>query len=108
MRQVGWSYRAATGRSGWILTLWNIESFTTSSCWDMEGAVVVNGVWGSERINCCLVNIYAACSLTERLALWDRLLQVVAQASDSCICITGDFNSVRRDAERAGRNSRSC
>ncbi|KAL8531214.1 hypothetical protein ACS0TY_008006 [Phlomoides rotata] len=106
-RQVGWAYRAAVGRSGGILALWNTESFTTSSWWHMEGAVVVNGVWGSERIDCCLVNIYAACSLPEIIALWNRLLQVVVQVSDSCLCIAGYFNSVRRDTERACRNSSS-
>ncbi|KAL8484569.1 hypothetical protein ACS0TY_027031 [Phlomoides rotata] len=106
-RQVRWAFKAAEGRSSGIITLWNPECFSMSSSWYMDGAMIVNNFWGPNRIECCLINIYAACPLAERINLWDRLTQVVMQYSNSCICIAGDFNSVRRAAERAGRNTGS-
>lgn len=71
----------------------------------MDGAVIINGLWGSDRIECCLINIYAPCPLPERVRLWDRIHQVIVQNAVSCICVAGDFNSIRREFERVGRRS---
>lgn len=40
---------------------------------------------------------------SERIELWDRVSAVVDQNADSCICVLGDFNSVRSETERDGR-----
>ncbi|KAL8529763.1 hypothetical protein ACS0TY_006990 [Phlomoides rotata] len=101
--KVGWAFRGVVGRSGGILSMWNNEMFSALSCWHMEGAVVVNGLWGSDRMECCIVNIYAPCMLVERVDLWDRIQQVISLNSNSCVYVAGDFNSIRRVAERAGR-----
>ncbi|KAL8501990.1 hypothetical protein ACS0TY_021212 [Phlomoides rotata] len=69
----------------------------------MVGGLVVNGLWGQERIHCCIVNIYAPCILSEKIDLWDRLVSVINQNPSACICVIGDFNSVRTEAERDGR-----
>lgn len=47
---LGWAFRASTGRSGGIIFMRNANIFAASSWWHMEGAVVVNGVWGEGRI----------------------------------------------------------
>ncbi|XP_057808416.1 uncharacterized protein LOC131022889 [Salvia miltiorrhiza] len=39
----------------------------------------------------------------EREQLWDRLESVVRQNKDLCVCIGGDFNSIRNRSERVGR-----
>lgn len=85
----GWAVRDAQGRSGGILLIWNSEKFLCSSYWNMEGAVVVNGYWGVDRIRCCILNVYAPCPLEERLDLWDRLNSVIHQFEDCCLCIGG-------------------
>lgn len=69
----GWAYRESEGRSGGIISLWNLEVSSASSSWYMKGAVVVNGFWRSERIECCIVNVYASCQVNEKIELWDRL-----------------------------------
>ncbi|KAL8473936.1 hypothetical protein ACS0TY_030695 [Phlomoides rotata] len=59
------------------------------------------GKWtmGTERVECCMVNVYASCLPSERIELWDRLHSVVAQNQLVCICMAGDFNSTRRQSE---------
>lgn len=42
------------------------------------------------------MNIYAPCVFDERIDLWDSLSMVISQFVSSCICIIGDFNSIRR------------
>ncbi|KAL8543823.1 hypothetical protein ACS0TY_004393 [Phlomoides rotata] len=75
--RVGWAYKGFVGRLGGILSLWNSDLFVASSCWHMEGAVVVNGFWGTDRVECSIVNVYAPCLLAERLDLWDRLHHII-------------------------------
>lgn len=101
----GWIARDAVGRSGGIISIWNSDLFSCLSAWHMEGAIIVNGLWGSNRIQCCVINVYAPCDLSVKRDLWDRLGCIVSQYSDSCLCIAGDFNAVRRASERAGRGS---
>lgn len=98
----GWVVRNSCGRSGGIMTLWNSEVFSAASTWHMEGAVIVNGLWGAERRSCCIINVYAPCLFDKKVELWDRLLTVVQQNSQGGLCIVGDFNSIRHPSERSG------
>lgn len=43
----------------------------------MGGVVIINGHWGPDRTDCCIINVYAPCSLEERIELWDRLNSVI-------------------------------
>ncbi|KAL8516062.1 hypothetical protein ACS0TY_014658 [Phlomoides rotata] len=103
-----WAFREADGRSGGLLSVWNSDKFAIVSNWHMLGAVIVNGLWGADRIQCCIINVYAPCPLVDRIDLWDRLLGTLNQVAPSCICLAGDFNSIRRVSERAGRMAESC
>lgn len=98
----GWEAKDAEGRAGGIITLWNPDKFVCSSSWHMNGAVIVNDWWGMNRVRCCIINVYAPCPLEERIELWDRLRSVVLQNSDVCVCLAGDFNSIRFEHERSG------
>ncbi|KAL8503681.1 hypothetical protein ACS0TY_022415 [Phlomoides rotata] len=71
--------------------------------WYMVGGLVVNVLWGQDRIPCCIVNIYAPCVFSEKIELWDRLVSVINQNPSACICVIDDFNSIRIEAERDGR-----
>lgn len=71
----------------------------------MISTLIVRGFWGIERISCCIVNIYASNLLSEKEELWDRLLSIVAQNGDCCICIIGDFNAIKTHSERVGKGS---
>lgn len=57
---------------------------------------------GQERIKCCIINVYVPCMLSDKRELWDRLGIIIGQNSTLCICVIGDFNSIRRVSERAG------
>lgn len=85
------------------MSLWNPEVFSHSSVCHMSGALIVNGFWGQDRTQCCIINIYAPCLLPEKQDLWDRLSLVIDQNPSVCICVIGDFNSIRRESERMGR-----
>ncbi|KAL8530474.1 hypothetical protein ACS0TY_007496 [Phlomoides rotata] len=91
-----------TGRSGDIIYIWNYDVFTCSSAWHMNGALIVNGLWGSERTEYCIINVYAPCLVSEKLELWDRICLIINQYQSSCICVIGDFNSIRNGMERDG------
>lgn len=51
----GWEARDSIGRSGGIITLWNLDKFSCSSSWHMDGAVIVNGFWGEKELNVVLL-----------------------------------------------------
>ncbi|KAL8490074.1 hypothetical protein ACS0TY_025825 [Phlomoides rotata] len=101
---VGWAFKESTGRAGGIMSLWNSYLFSMISSWNMDGVVVVNGMWGTKRTGCCMVNVYAPCLSSEWIDPWDRLQSVVIQNQSCCICIARDFNTIRRPSERAGRS----
>lgn len=69
----------------------------------MNVALIVNGLWGNERLHCCIINVYAPCVLSKKEDLWDRLASVINPSFTSCLCVTGDFNSIRRESEGKGR-----
>ncbi|XP_057779792.1 uncharacterized protein LOC130998391 [Salvia miltiorrhiza] len=102
---VGFARRQADGRSGGILSMWNPAIFSSSSQWDISGALIVNGRWAAGNINGCFINVYAPQNLIDKEALWDYLGGVVCQNRVSPICIAGDFNSIRFGNERVGRGS---
>ncbi|XP_057803588.1 uncharacterized protein LOC131018916 [Salvia miltiorrhiza] len=73
-------------------------------------------IWGSDNVgvaerqadgnvDCCLVNIYAPQSFSDGVVLWDQISLVVEQNKDLCVCVVGDFNSIRNGSERVGRGS---
>ncbi|XP_057790081.1 uncharacterized protein LOC131006954 [Salvia miltiorrhiza] len=95
--------RCAKGRSGGILSTWNKDRFAASSSWDIPGAVIVNGIWKSGNLLCCFVNVYAPIDCSDKVSLWETLKEVVAQNKEKCLVLAGDFNSVRKEDERAGR-----
>lgn len=104
----GWAAKESMGRSGGLITLWNDEKFVCSSQWHMAGAVVINGFWSRERLNCCIINVYGLKSIEERADLWDRIRTVTDQNNDLCVCVVGDFNSVRCSSERRGSSDAVC
>lgn len=95
--------RGADGRAGGILSIWDKHVFSYLSHWHVNGALVVNGLWGQDRIECCIINVYASCVVSEKVVLWDIIQTVVLQNSSCCVCVIGDFNVVRRESEREGR-----
>ncbi|KAL8543150.1 hypothetical protein ACS0TY_003881 [Phlomoides rotata] len=105
---VEWAFRESVGRACGIISLWDTEKFVCSSSWNMEGAVIVNGYWKEDGSRCCVVNVYASCIVSAKMELWDRIQSIIEQEADACICVLGDFNSIRYESEREGRRAGSC
>lgn len=83
--------------------IWNTEVFSCLSSCHMSSALIVNDIWYQDRVQCCVVNIYSSCLLNEKFELWDKLSLVIDQFASTCMCVIGDFNSIRRASERDGR-----
>ncbi|XP_057790862.1 uncharacterized protein LOC131007972 [Salvia miltiorrhiza] len=94
--------RNSEGRAGGIVCLWNREVFEASSTWDLPGAVVVNGRYKEGDQSCCFINVYAPVGSGDKRILWNAISTIVEQNPDRCVCVLGDFNSVRRREERMG------
>ncbi|KAL8547272.1 hypothetical protein ACS0TY_006842 [Phlomoides rotata] len=39
-------------------------------------------------------------SVSEKLDLWDRVCLIINQYQSSCICVIGNFNSIRNSLEK--------
>ncbi|KAL8534281.1 hypothetical protein ACS0TY_010331 [Phlomoides rotata] len=61
-------------------------------------AVILNGYWGSERTECCIVREWT-CGIDCNISFLPIRTPV---------CLAGDFNSIRRVSKRAGRKAESC
>lgn len=100
----GWVYREAEGKAGGILSIfWDKQVFSYLSHWHVNGVLVVNGLWGQDKVECCIINVYAPCLVNEKEMLWDIIQTVVLQNVSSCVCVNLDFNYVCRETEREGR-----
>ncbi|XP_068504553.1 uncharacterized protein [Phaseolus vulgaris] len=52
--------------------------------------------------SCVIINVYAACNLSEKIVIWEALSAFRSLHQDKVWCCCGDFNAVRCAAERKG------
>ena len=71
-----------------------------------KGYIVIFGQHLKSNYMCVVVNIYAACSLSEKKILWDELTNIKVASQDSVWCFCGDFNAIRSRSERKGVRNR--
>lgn len=71
----------------------------------MRGTLIVNGFLKRDGTQCCIVNVYAPCAKQDKVELWDAFKILIDQNSDVCVCVIGDFNTIRFDEERIWRSS---
>ncbi|KAL6503451.1 hypothetical protein OROGR_025374 [Orobanche gracilis] len=72
-RNCSWADKPSDGRAGGILSIWNNEVFSCINHWFFNGALVVVGLWGNERLHCCIINVYAPCVVAEKTELWSNI-----------------------------------
>lgn len=58
MGNFGWMEKPSNGRFGGIITLWDSDKFACLSYWEMEGAVIVNGLWGLDRLDVSSISVH--------------------------------------------------
>ncbi|XP_068483221.1 uncharacterized protein [Phaseolus vulgaris] len=103
---VGWLHYGGDNGSGSLLSLWHKEAF----CYDThvmgKGYIVVYGKHVKINCRCVVVNVYAACSLSDKIVLWKELSDLKKASSDVVWCFCGDFNAIRKNGKRKGVSMR--
>jgi len=72
-----------------------------------KGFIAVFGNHVKTNTSCVVVNVYAACSLSEKKTLWEDLSNLKAASQESVWCLYGDFNAIRSRNERKGVRERA-
>lgn len=101
----GYSYKSSVGASGGLLTVWDSTRLKVwfSTCFDH--VLVISGTVIQAGVDVLIINVYAPCDTVAKYILWERLTSYVPSKIDLCLCVCGDFNSVRSRDERKGRAS---
>ena len=98
--KIGWIHNEGDNGNGSLLSMWHKEAFSYESHSMGKGYIATVGQHLKSGHRCCVVNVYAACTLKEKKLLWEELsnYKVVSQIDVWCFC--GDFNAIRSRNER--------
>jgi len=99
---VGWIHNEGVNGAGSILSLWHKEAFQYDRHVVGSGFIAVMGQHLKSNRLCVVVNVYAACNISDKVALWEALMTLKSSHQSMAWCLCGDFNAVRRDDERKG------
>lgn len=97
-----WRSIPAINRGGGLVCIWNPTTFTLGDCVIGTGFLGLIGVWNNTQQHCVLVNVYSACDMIGKRALWSELQQWRNSCQIVTWCLAGDFNAVRATEERRG------
>ncbi|XP_068486289.1 uncharacterized protein [Phaseolus vulgaris] len=103
---VGWLHYGGDNGSGSLLSMWHKEVFCYDSHVMGKGFIAVIGQHKVSKCRCVVVNVYANCSLSEKVSLWGELTDLKKGSADSVWCFCGDFNATRKRCERKGVSMR--
>ena len=103
---MGWLHYGGDNGSGSVLSMWHKEAF----CYDTHvmgnGFIAVFGQHNKSNRRYLVVNVYAACSLRDKISLWGELTNIKKASLDLVWCFCGDFNAIRKRCERKGVSMR--
>lgn len=99
----GFSYQPSSGASGGLVTIWDSTRIDVWCSMSFGHTLIIKGSIIQSGEHFVLVNVYAPCDLLAKRVLWERLTLFVNNNNDVCLCVCGDFNSVRSIDERKGR-----
>nr|GEX03442.1 RNA-directed DNA polymerase, eukaryota, reverse transcriptase zinc-binding domain protein [Tanacetum cinerariifolium] len=88
------------GNSGWILCVWDPNSFCKSNTTNLDYFVMIRGVWLKTGVNLLIVTVYAPHDPRDKRMLWEYLVHVINQWNGEVV-IMGD-NEVRYKSDRFG------
>ena len=84
--------------------MWHKDAFNYESHSLGKGYIATVGQHVKSAKRCCVVNVYAACSLKEKKRLWEDLSKCKEVSQIELWCFCGDFNAIRSQTERQGAN----
>ncbi|GKV19346.1 hypothetical protein SLEP1_g29624 [Rubroshorea leprosula] len=97
-----WVMKESVGASGGLQCVWNRREFVKQREFSGDGFVGISGEWGSQKLKCNLVNIYAPNDRQKKLKLWEDLRLMIVEEEGRWL-IAGDFNAVRSANEKKGK-----
>jgi len=99
---IGWVHNGGENGAGGLLSMWNKAAFKYEGHLVGKGYIAIMGQHGKSAQRCCVVNVYAACTLKDKKLLWEELSKCKEDLQIEAWCFCGDFNAIRRRAERQG------
>ena len=97
----GYSFQSSVGASGGMITAWNNSMLDVWSSTSFDHVLVITG--RVILIIIVIINVYGPCDSSAKRILWEQLTPYVLSKAEFCVCICGDFNSIRSAEERKGR-----
>jgi len=101
----GYSYQPSVGASGGLITMWDSTRINVWSSASFDHVLVSIGTIILTGEDVVIVNVYAPCETVAKNIMWGRLTSYVLSKKASCLCVCGDFNSVRSIDEHKGRGT---
>ncbi|GLT43911.1 hypothetical protein SLA2020_178360 [Shorea laevis] len=86
--------KGAVGASGGLLCIWNKLDFVMTKEFEGDGYLGITGEWGSGKVKCSLVNVYAPSDRRKKVQLWNELKTRILEEEGRWL-IVGDFNVVQ-------------
>ena len=105
--KVGWVHYEGVNGSGSLLSMWHEEAFSYANHVMGKGFIAVFGNHAKTNTSCVVINVYAACSLSEKKTLWEDLSNLKVDSQELVWCMCGDFNAIRSRNERKGIRERA-
>jgi len=99
----GYSFPPSIGASGGLVTVRDSTRVNVWSSMSFGHVLVIKGTVILTAEDFVIINVYAPCDLVGKKLLWNSLNSLVLNNSEVCLCVCGDFNSVRCVDERKGR-----
>jgi len=101
----GYSYQPSSGASGGLITVWDSSLIDVWSSTSFGHVLVITGRIIVTREDIVIINVYAPCETEAKKNLWERLVPFITSNTNLCLCLCGDFNSIRDIEERKGRST---
>lgn len=68
-----WVWQQSQGAAGSLFIMWRTTIFTLQQSFQGDGFIGVRGLWGINRIEITLVNVYAPCDSGRKAQLWHNI-----------------------------------
>lgn len=85
------------------MTVWDASHLDVTYSMSFGHVLIIKGKVTASDVDFIIFNVYASRDAVAKKELWDRLQPLIINNSDLCMCVCGDFNSVRCVHERKGR-----
>lgn len=102
-RNFGFAQKEASGRSGGIISIWDVGVFTALEAVGGDNYIAIRGKWNGMSNDVVVVNIYGPHSDEQKKNMWDKLVQLISSVSAAWV-LCGDFNEVRVQDDRFNCN----